>query len=223
MKFSPEGTLLLALGKAGVGGNGEGEFNQPSAVVTTPNGDVFVADGHLPDYLNSRIVRFDQDGKFLKAWGRRGSGAGEMVGPHAIAMDSRGRIFVADRTNSRILIFDQDGRLLETWKQFGRPSGLFIDKNDVLYSTDSESTEKPMKWGEPFAFLPVGYGHNPGFSRGIYIGDARTGRLTGFIPDLNPQEPPSPATGAEGITVDPNGVIYTAETLGMSVNRYKRR
>jgi DNA-binding beta-propeller fold protein YncE len=47
-----------------------------------------------------------------------------------LAMDSQGRLFVADRGNSRIQIFDQDGRYLTEWKQFGRPSGVYIDKND---------------------------------------------------------------------------------------------
>ena len=77
-------------------------------------------------------MKFSKDGKFIKAWGKRGSGPGEFDTPHSIAMDSRGRIFVADRSNSRIQIFDQDGKFIDQWKQFGRPSGIFIDQNDKI-------------------------------------------------------------------------------------------
>src|SRR5438309_10541192 len=137
-KFSPDGKLLLTLGKAGQPGSGTDEFNAPSAVVTAPNGDGFVADGHGVN-TNARIVKFDKSGKFIKTWGQKGSGPGDLDIPHAIAMDSQGRLFLGDRNNNRIQIFDQDGKFLAEWKQFSRPSGVFIDKNDVIYVADSES------------------------------------------------------------------------------------
>jgi hypothetical protein len=80
----------MTLGKAGVAGSSDGEFNQPTDVVTAPNGDIFVADGHVPGYFNSRIVKFTADGKFIKSWGMRGSGPGEFEGAHALAFDSQG-------------------------------------------------------------------------------------------------------------------------------------
>ena len=92
---------------------------------------IFVADGHGPR-TNARIVRFAPDGTFIRFWGRHGSGPEELEGPHALAMDSQGRLFVGDRTNNRSQIFDQDGTLLDSWTQFGRPSGLFIDQHDTL-------------------------------------------------------------------------------------------
>ena len=107
-KFSPDGKVLLTLGKAGVAGNGPDEFNAPSAVLVAPNGDIFVGDGHGGE-TNARIVKFSKDGKFIKTWGKKGSGPGEFDIPHALAMDSRGRLFVGDRQNNRIQIFDQDG------------------------------------------------------------------------------------------------------------------
>ena len=89
------------------------------------------------DPLGNLVVRFE--GKLIAAWGKRGSGPGEFALPHALAMDSAGRLFVADRGNNRIEIFDQAGKFIAEWKQFGRPSGLFIDKNDILYYCGCQS------------------------------------------------------------------------------------
>ncbi len=223
LQFSPEGALLLTLGKAGVAGSGDDEFNQPADVLVAPNGDVFVADGHAPGYFNARIVKFSKDGKFIKSWGQRGSGRGEFEGAHCLAMDSRGRLFVGDRTNNRIEIFDQDGNFIAEWKQLGRPSGIYIDKNDVLYVADSESIDSVVTWTGPFDFLPKGYGYNPGVKRGIRIGSAVDGRVTAFIPDPTPLEPPLPTSAAEGVVADSRGVVYGAEVGAARVVRYVRK
>jgi DNA-binding beta-propeller fold protein YncE len=165
-KFGPDGNVLMTLGKAGVTGDGPDTFNSPSDVLVAPNGDIFVADGHGGD-TNARIVKFDKDGKFIKSWGKKGAGPGEFNVPHTLAMDSSGRLFVGDRANSRIQIFDQDGKFLAEWKQFGRPSGVFIDKGDMIYVADSESNNT----------------QNPGFKRGLRIGSAKDGKVTTLIPD----------------------------------------
>ena len=81
--------------------------------------------------------------KIHQDWGKQGTGPGEFDAPHALAFDSKGRLFVGDRGNNRIQIFDQDGAFLDQWAQFSRPSGIFIDKNDMIYVSDSESPEKP--------------------------------------------------------------------------------
>jgi DNA-binding beta-propeller fold protein YncE len=194
-KFSPDGKVLLRLGKAGVKGDGPDTFNQPSAVVVAPNGDIFVADGHIGEDSNERVVKFNKDGKFIKTWGKRGTGPGEFDGPHAIAMDSRGRVLVADRSNNRIQIFDQDGKFLDQWKQFSRPSGIFINSSDTIFVIDSETKQVP------------GYGYNPGGSRGIRIGSAKDGSVTAFIPDPEPDPDHAGSTGGEGIA-EFNGIIY---------------
>ncbi len=208
-KFSPEGKVLMTLGKPGVAGDGPDTFNQPNAVAIAPNGDIFVSDGHNAGRGNARVVKFTKDGKFIKQWGGHGSGPGQFEVPHTLAFDSKGRLFVGDRANNRIQIFDQDGRFLAEWKQFSRPSGIFIDKNDVMYVTDSESIDKD------------GYGHNPGWKRGIRIGSARDGSVTAYIPD------PSPGTAvtsaAEGVTADALGNVYGAEVGPKDVKKYVKK
>jgi hypothetical protein len=206
IKFSPEGKVLMTLGQAGVAGGGNDTFNQPSDVVVAPNGDIFVADGH-GGASNARIVKFSKDGKFIKAWGKKGTGPGEFDTPHAIAMDSRGRIFVGDRANNRIEIFDQDGNFIAEWKQFGRPSGLFIDKRDIIYVADSESEST----------------NHPGWKRGIRIGSAKDGSVTAFIPDTEPDPDHHPTSGAEGVAADAEGNVYGAEVLGRDVKKYVKK
>jgi DNA-binding beta-propeller fold protein YncE len=205
VKFSPEGKVLLTLGKAGEPGAGPDRFNQPSDVAIAPNGDIFVADGHGGE-TNARIVKFDKDGKFLKTWGKKGSGPGELDTPHALAFDSKGRLFVGDRNNNRIQVFDQDGRYLEEMKQFGRPSGLFIDKNDTLYVADSESNAR----------------RNPGWKRGIRIGSLKAGKVTAFIPDPEPDPDKAPTSAAEGVAADARGNVYGAEVGPKALKKYVR-
>lgn len=212
-KFSPAGKVLMTLGKAGVTGDGPDTFNQPDDVAIAPNGDIFVSDGHTPGMGNARVVKFSKDGKFIKQWGKHGSGPGEFEVPHALAFDSRGRLFVGDRANNRIQIFDQDGNFLDQWKQFSRPSGIYIDRNDVIYVTDSESTEKQ------------GYGYNPGWKRGIRIGSAKDGVVKAFIPDpLMPDaDGKLPGTSmSEGVAADVKGNVYGAEVGPKDVRKYTR-
>ena len=135
VKFSPEGKVLMTLGKPGVAGDGPDTFNCPSGVVVAANGDIFVSDGHGQNG-NDRIVKFSPNGKFLTAWGKKGTGPGEFGEPHAIALDSTGRVFVADRANNRIQIFDQDGKFLEQTTQFGTPSAIAISKDGMVYVAD---------------------------------------------------------------------------------------
>jgi sugar lactone lactonase YvrE len=209
IKFSPDGKVLMTLGKPGGGTGAPESFSEPNDVAIAPNGDIFISEGHNPMTGAAMILKFNQDGKFIKQWGQHGSAPGDLEVPHALAFDSRGRLFVGDRANNRIQIFDQDGKFLDQWKQFGRPSGLYIDKNDMLYVTDSESTDKE------------GYGYNPGWKRGIRIGSARDGVVAAFIPDPLAPTGALPATSAaEGIAVDADGVIYGAEVGSKSLKRY---
>jgi DNA-binding beta-propeller fold protein YncE len=208
IKFSPTGEVLMRLGSDG-GAREPGFFWQPNAVLTAPNGDIYVVEGHASQPTsNARLLKFDRTGKLLKTLGSTtGTGVGQFDQPHALAMDSRGRLFVADRTNDRILIYDQELNLLDTWYQFSRASGLFIDANDVLYAADSESG----------SIAP----QRPEWKRGIRIGNALTGEVTALIPD--PDTDTRNTSAAEGVAVDKNGVIYGAEVGPRALKRYVRR
>jgi len=206
-KFSPDGKLLMRLGKAG-GGKGGEYFYQPNDVLVAPNGDIYVSDGHSSsDSANARIFKFTPDGRLLATWGKKGTGPGEFDQPHALAMDSKGRLFVGDRGNNRIQILDQTGKLLDTWYQFSRPSGIYIDKNDAIYVADSESGSVAR--------------NRPEWKRGIRIGSARDGSLAAFIPD--PAENVTGTSAAEGVAADARGAVYGAEVGPRALKRYVRR
>ena len=202
-KFSPEGKVLMTLGTAGVAGSGPNAFNQPNAVAFAPNGDIFVAEGHGGD-AGDRIVKFSKSGKYIKEWGKKGTGPGEFDIPHCLAFDSKGRLLVGDRNNNRIQVFDQEGTFIEQFAQFSRPSGIAIDKNDVMYVADSESES-------------VSKNHD-GWKRGIRVGNLMDGRVTAFIPD--PAGAMQSTSAAEGVAVDSKGVIYGAEVVPNDLKKY---
>jgi hypothetical protein len=136
---------------------------------------------------DQRPYREVVQGREIYHLGKAGFGARRFNVPHTIALDSVGRVFVGDRSNNRIQIFDSDGKLLAEWKQFGRPSSVFIDKNDIIYVADSQSDEKT----------------NPGFKQGIRIGSTKDGKVTAFIPLLDPQ-----LRAAEEVTADDQCNVY---------------
>jgi DNA-binding beta-propeller fold protein YncE len=156
-KLTADGKVVMTLGTAGVAGLGPNVFNAPTGVVVAPGGEIFVSDGHGGD-TNARVVKFSKDGKFVKDWGKKGAAPGEFNAPHAIAMDSRGRILVADRSNSRIQVFDPDGKFVAEWKQFGAPSGIAVMPDDTMFVTSS---------------------------RKITIGNAKDGTVLGLIEDVD--------------------------------------
>jgi secreted PhoX family phosphatase len=189
--MDPNGKVLMTLGTPGKAGGGPDHLNEPCDIAIAPNGDIFVADGHSglaantpADYV-TRIVHYSAAGKFINAWGSQGTGPGQFHAPHALAFDTAGRLFVADRGNNRVQIFSQAGKFVAEYKNFGRPVGLWVDKNDTLYVTDADSTPQT----------------HPGWPKGIWIGSAKTGKVTGFVFD--------PYAG-EGVLVAPDGNMYAA-------------
>src|SRR3954454_4759019 len=202
-KFSPDGKVLLTLGKPG-GAAAPEYFYQPNDVITAPNGDIFVSEGHGAG--NDRVLKFDKTGKFIKEWGKLGTGPGEFDQPHALAFDSKGRLFVGDRNNNRVQVFDQDGKFIAEYKQFSRPSGVFI-KGDTLYVADSESES-------------VSRNHN-GWKRGLRWGAIKDGKVIGFIPD--PDEKATGTSAAEGVAVDKDGNLYGAEVGPKAAKKYTKK
>jgi peptidylamidoglycolate lyase len=150
-KFSPEGELLLTLGERGEVGNDERHFDRPTAVAVAGDGSFYVSDG----YKNSRVIKFSADGKFLFQWGTKGTGPGQFDLPHWVALDSAGRVYVADRENQRIQVFDSTGHYLAQWagKQFGRPYSIAVDRSGMAYVADGG---RPAGW--PTGSLRLGPG-----------------------------------------------------------------
>jgi WD40 repeat protein len=231
-KLTQDAKVLLTLGKPG--GNPPGadaedpaSFYQPNDVITYPNGDILVAEGH--GGANSRLILFDKSGKFIKQFGKKGTGLqGEFDQPHSLAFDSKGRLFVADRANNRIQILDaKTFATLDTWYQFSRNSGIFI-KDDILYAADSESGGVSPPHGN--------------WKRGIRIGNVNDGKVIALIPDPQGEgvswavvdgkvvmkkadgtPGPTGTLAAEGVVVDKDGIIYGAEVGPHKLQRYVKK
>ncbi|QDU27147.1 Serine/threonine-protein kinase PknD [Anatilimnocola aggregata] len=188
IKFSPAGKVLLLLGKRDVAGKDETTFNRPTDVAVAANGDLFVSDG----YGNSRIVKFTKEGKFIKAWGVKGKGEGQLNLPHCVQFDAQGLLHVADRENNRVQVFDQEGAFVRSYGGFA-PFGLFIGPDQTLFVADGRAnkclhvslTGKLLsEWGtkgtEPGQFLMP---HAIAIDRAgkVYVGDIDGHRLQRFI------------------------------------------
>jgi len=206
IKLSPQGEVLLRLGTAGKRGADGAHFQSPSDVITAANGDIFVSDGHapiagiVPPDLEMRVMKFSKDGKFIKQWGgKAGKGRDQFNNPHALGLDARGQLFVADRANNRTMIFDQDGKFIADWRQFGRPSGFYIT-GDRLYAIDADSSEA---------------NHPGGWKKGVWIGSIREGRAEAFVPD---------DTAGEGVVIAPDGNMYGAVNVApRGITRYQKK
>ena len=202
-KLSPEGEILMTLGIAGVWGDELDRFNGPSEVVVAPSGEIYVLDGH-GEGGNNRVMKFTGDGEFVHSWGTSGPGpaVGEFSDAHAISMDSQGRIIIGDRRNIRIQIFDGDGTFLDQWTHLGPPSSIYIDEEDVMYVTDTQTGALPAWYSER---------RPEDWVRGIRVGDARSGRVTAFI-----------ESNAEFVAADRLGNVYGAEVPGQTLVKYEK-
>jgi 6-bladed beta-propeller protein len=206
LKLSPEGKVLMMLGKPGVAGTGPDAFDRPTGVAVAPNGDVFISDGHAPNkYGTARVVKFSKDGHFIKAWGKKGSAPGEFNEPHDLFVGgSRGWVYVADRVNSRVQVFDQNGNFITAWAQFGQPSSVFVGKDDTIY-IGASFPDPSAKKGE---------------LRGITIGNAIDGSLKAFIPDPADLDKVIRGTSASGIAADAIGSVYAADVGAHNLRKY---
>ena len=206
LKLDQTGRVLMMLGRQGIAGNGNDVFDRPTGVAIAPNGDIFVSDGHLPNtYGNARIMKFTKDGTFIKTWGHKGPAPSDFNEPHDIFLGgSQNRVYVADRKNNRVQVFDQEGGFIAAWPQFGQPSSVFVSRDDTIYV--GASFRAP--------------GAKKGELRGIVIGNARDGSLTGFIPDPTDLDTVENGTSASGIAADRDGSIFAADVGAHNLRKY---
>ncbi|WP_339908810.1 peptidyl-alpha-hydroxyglycine alpha-amidating lyase family protein [Symmachiella dynata] len=215
-KFTPEGELLQTLGVRGEKGDDELHFNMPTDMVITPKGDIFVTDG----YGNRRIVHFDKDGKFVKAWGSYGTEPGKFVLPHAIQLDSKGLLYVADRNSARIQIFTQEGELVDQWSNLIMPWGISINKKDEVWVCGSS----PHWW--------VRDGKAPEYKDQLFMRFNTDGRVQqvwsiplGDIgenkdkPDVSRLKP-GEAVGVHCIAQDSQGNLYVGDIYGERAQKF---
>jgi DNA-binding beta-propeller fold protein YncE len=144
-KCSPKGKILLTLGTPDVPGQNQNHFNGPTDIAVTPDGDIFVSDG----YNNARVVHFDPKGRFIKSWGSPGIAPGQFNLVHAIALDSKGRLYVADRNNARVQVFDQHGTFLAQWRNIVIPWGITVTDTDEIWICGSS----PAPWRNKDTYL----------------------------------------------------------------------
>jgi len=190
LKFDAMGKLLLTLGKKGEKGDGPDRFNRPTDVAVTPSGEFFISDG----YGNSRIMKFSKEGKFLKQWGKKGTGEGEFDLPHAICLDAKGRVYVGDRENKRIQVFDAEGKFLAQWKESGSPYGLFLHKDRMFVADALNNWIKVLD----LEGKPLGRWGQKGSAPGQF-------------------------SSAHMLCVDSKGAVYVAEVDGRRVQKFVAR
>ncbi|MBN1341914.1 MAG: hypothetical protein JXQ73_04500 [Phycisphaerae bacterium] len=209
-KFTPEGKLLLTIGTEGESGCDEKHFWLPTDIAVSPAGDVFVADG----YGNSRIVHFDGEGKFVKAWGKLGVGPGEFSIVHAIELDSKGRIYECDRNTARVQVFTQDGKLLCEWRNLLVPWGIHITPKDEIWICGSS----PMRWGKEGGF------GGPPKDQLIMRFDRQGKAQQLWTMPICPEDKPQPGAFnvLHGIAVDSKGNVYLGDVNGKRVQKFVR-
>jgi DNA-binding beta-propeller fold protein YncE len=190
LKLDPAGNVLLVLGRINTGAEANWLFNKPADVAFAKNGDIYVADG----YGNSRVVKFDRDGNFIKAWGKYGTGIGEFNLPHSVAVDNQGRVYVGDRENQRIQIFDSDGKFIQQWTGIGYPYGLLITQDQHVWMVDG------------------------GYDRIVELD--QNGKILGAFGE--PGHKPGQMAWAHFMAIGPDQTIYVADVLNWRFQVFSR-
>lgn len=215
-KFTPEGKLLMTLGTLGELGADEKHFRMPTDIAFTKNGDIFVSDG----YGNSRVVRFDKTGKFIKAWGSLGTESGQFSCTHAICVDSKDRIYVADRNNVRVQIFDVEGKLLDTWANILVPWSFWISPADEIWVCGSS----PMPWVNDPKYPGAPLGCPP--KDQLFMKFNTAGRVLEHwtIPKgADGEEKPGDLNWLHVIALDAKGDVYAGDIIGKRVQKFARK
>jgi len=189
-KFTHDGRrIVMTLGEKGVAGSDEKHFGRPTDIAWLPDGTFFISDG----YTNTRIVKFDKNGRYLMAWGKPGTGPSEFNLVHSVAVDKTGRVFVSDRSNSRIQVFDESGRYLDEWPNIRSPYHVYITDDQHLWVSDG-LTNKILKYDLTGRLL---------YAWGTY------GQFPGAL------------WGGHQISVDKDGNLYVAEVFNGRAQKFR--
>ena len=191
-KFTNDGKkLVMTLGERLVRGEDDKHFGRPTDIAWLPDGTFFITDG----YINTRVVKFDKDGKYLMAWGKPGKNPGEFNLPHSVAIDNKRRVYIADRTNSRIQIFDENGKYLDQWPNIRTPFHIEMSSDQHLWVSDG-ATMKILKYDLNGKLLNHWgtYGQFPGAMWGVHQ-----------------------------FSVDQEGNLYTAEVYNGRAQKFRPR
>jgi len=195
IKYSPEGRVLMILGdRQGTPGNNDSKqaFNEPTGIAFASNGDFYISDG----YVNSRVIKFNRQGEYLTHWGKKGTGDGEFNLVHDVCLDSRERVYVADRTNQRVQIFDSSGKFLGKWTDVGAPWGLIYSRQEnCIYMADGLN------------------------NRVVKL--SLEGKLLGVLGEYG--KVPGKFDYAHNIAIDSTGAIYVAEIKNWRVQKFALR
>lgn len=214
-KYDQNGKILATFGIPGEWGVDERRMNKPTDMAFAPNGDVFVADG----YGNNRVVHFDKNGKFVKAWGKMGNGPEDFSLPHSIVMDSKGKLYIADRNNNRIQVYDQSGKLLDSWADVMTPWSLWISPKDEIWACGST----PMEWlKEPDPKFPLAALGCPPKDQ-IVVKFDTTGRVRqmwSFPKAEDDKEKPGELNWVHGITFDSKGNLFLGDVIGKRIQKF---
>lgn len=208
-KYTPDGKLLLTLGTKGTAGRDKAHFNMPTDMAFSPAGDVYVSDG----YGNARVVHFDKTGKYINEWGELGHGPGQFSIAHAIATDSKGKIYVADRNNCRIQVFDPTGKFLEEWTNLITPWGFWMSPRDELWVCGST----PMQWRKEDNAL----GCPP--KDQIFMKFNTQGKLLQLVTlpkGVDGLERPGEVNWVHAIALDSQGNMYLGDIVGRRAQKF---
>lgn len=208
-KYSQDGKVLQTLGRPDEPGCDEVRLDRPTDMAVTPAGDIFVSDG----YGNNRIVHFDAGGKFVKAWGRMGTAPGEFSLPHAIGLDSKGHLYVADRNNARVQVFNQEGELLSEWRNLVVPWGFWVTRQDEVWICGSS----PMVWREADSNL----GCPP--KDQLFLKCSTEGKVLQLwtLPKgVDGKEQPGELNWVHSLALDAAGNIYAGDIVGKRAQKF---
>lgn len=215
-KLTRDGQVLLTLGVRDEPGNDDTHLYMPTDMAIASNGDIFVSDG----YGNARIVHYTKDGAFVKAWGSMGNSDGKFSIPHAIAIDSQDRIYVADRNNCRVQVYDMAAKLIDSWKNICTPWGFWITANDEIWVCGSS----PMPWQIDPKYPTAPLGCPP---RDQLIMKFDTGgkllQMYGFPKGADGAEKPGELNWVHCIALDSKGNVYLGDIQGKRLQKFTLR